>query len=235
MTNSGQLPADDAGATLRRFDGVRGQRYGEIILFGADAAGHQVGSIYNTLGLNDPTGSGDTCPQQLWDAIDVGALTKEYEALGAMKNGPRLWCLDWIEAMTAVERDFSGIKARWVMWLDLSDDLRKQQSFAYTPVTGRRDTSFGIDAGSPACILDDPDGDAWVMKSVSLITHPEQTYEGLPGLGDRLEPPPGWQFRHVVLDADLVLTPDNGTARITQDDLGNVYDRAGGPFSNYTP
>jgi hypothetical protein len=32
-----------------------------------------------------------------------------------------------------------------------------------------------------------------------------------------------------------VLTPDNGTARITQDDLGNVYDRAGGPFSNYKP
>ena len=106
---------------------------------------------------------------------------------------------------------------------------------AYTPSTGRRDTRLGIDAGSPAFVLDDPDGDAWVMKSVSLITHPEQTYEGLTGLGDRLNLPPGWTFRAIVLDTDVVLTPDNGTARITQDDLGNVYDRAGGPFSNYRP
>ena len=72
-----------------------------------------------------------------------------------------------------------------------------------------------------------------MMKSVSLITHPEQTYEGLTGLGDRLRLPLGWAFRAVVLDADLILTPDNGTARIAQDDFGNVYDRAGGPFSNY--
>ena len=38
-----------------------------------------------------------------------------------------------------------------------------------------------------------------------------------------------------MLDADLVLIPDNGTAPIVQDDLGNAYDRAGGPFSNYRP
>jgi hypothetical protein len=98
-----------------------------------------------------------------------------------------------------------------------------------------RDTRFGIGAGSPTLILDHPYGDSWVMKSVSLITHPEQTYEGLTGLGDVLDLPPGWAFRMVVLDADLVLTPDNGTARITHDDLGNVCDPAGGPFSNYRP
>jgi hypothetical protein len=39
----------------------------------------------------------------------------------------------------------------------------------------------------------------------------------------------------VTLDQDLVLTPDNGTARILQDDVGNTYDRVGGPFSNYKP
>ena len=119
------------------------------------------------------------------------------------------------------------------MWLDITDELRA--ATAYAPMTGRRDTHLGINAGSPAFILDDPDGDAWVMKSVSLITHPDQTYEGLTGLGDRLDLPAGWAFRAVELDADLVLTPDNGSVRVTQDDLGNVYDRAGGPFSNYRP
>lgn len=143
--------------------------------------------------------------------------------------------MDWTEGLAGAERDFSGLKARWVMWLDVPKELGTHESVAYKPITGRRDTSFGIDAGSPAFLLDDPDGGTWVMKSVSLIEHPEQTYEDLPGLGDRLHPPPGWRFRHVVLDRDLVLTPDNGAARITQDDLGNVYDRAGGPYSNYIP
>jgi hypothetical protein len=40
-------------------------------------------------------------------------------------------------------------------------------------------------------------------------------------------------FGTVTLGADLVLTPHDGTAPIIQDDLGNAYDRAGGPFSNY--
>jgi hypothetical protein len=88
----------------------------------------------------------------------------------------------------------------------------------YSPLTGRRDTRFGIDAGSPAFVLDNPDSNTWVMKSVSLITHPEQTYEGLTGLGDRLSLPLGWAVRAVVLDADLILTPDNaphGSPRTT--------------------
>jgi hypothetical protein len=73
------------------------------------------------------------------------------------------------------------------------------------------------------------------MKSVSLILDPTQTYESMTGLGARLHLPAGWSFRPVTLDQDLVLTPDNGTARILQDDVGNTYDRVGGPFSNYKP
>jgi hypothetical protein len=236
MTTSATLPSDDVGATLQRRDGVRGQRYGEIFLIGADAAtGRLVGGVYNTTGLNDPAGTGDSCPQELWDKIDAEAVTKEYNALTTIKNGPRLWCLDWVEGMSGAERDFAGLRARWGMWLDVTDQMRQQGNIAYTSGTGRRDTRFGINAGSPAFVLEDSEGNPWVMKSVSLITHPEQTYEGLAGLGDRLNLPSGWAFRAVVLDVDLVLTPDKGTARITQDEYGNVYDRAGGPFSNYRP
>jgi hypothetical protein len=39
----------------------------------------------------------------------------------------------------------------------------------------------------------------------------------------------------VLLDQDLVLTSDAGAAKITQDELGNTYDRVGGPYSNYKP
>ena len=236
MTLTTKLPPDDVGATLRRSDGVRGRRYTEIFLIDADAAtGRLIAAIYNTSGLNDPAGTGDSCPQQLVDQLDVEALKEEYGVLAAFVNGPRLWTLDWMEGMSGTERDFSGLKARWVMWLDVPNEAGAQGSVPYTPMTGRRDTSLGINAGSPAFSFDDPDGQSWVMKSASLMVDPSLTYGGLSALGDRLQPPPGWRFRTVVLDSDLVLTPHDGTARIVQDELGNTYDQVGGPFSNYTP
>ena len=233
---SAKLPHDDADAKLVRFEKIRGQRYTEIFLIGGHAIIHDINAgIYNTIGLNDPGGTGDTTPQSVLDQVEVDALTRQYDVLGAFKNGPRLWCLDWAEVMVGQERDFMGLKARWVMWLDVPKEFRKHESVAYKTITGKRDTQFGINNGSPAFILDDPDGDSWVMKSVSLIADPSQTYESLKDLGGRLQPPPGWKYRAVVLGQDLVLTPDNGAAHITQDELGNTYDRVGGPYSNFKP
>ena len=227
---SAKLPHDDADAKLMRFENIRGQRYTEIFLIGGHAIIHDINAgIYNTIGLNDPGGTGDTTPQAVLDQVDLDALTRQYDVLGAFKNGPRLWCLDWVEVMVGGERDFMGLKARWVMWLDVPKEFRKHESVAYKTITGKRDTQFGINNGSPAFILDDPDGNAWVMKSVSLIVDPGQTYDSVKGLGGRLQPPPGWKFRAVVLQQDLVLTPDNGAAHITQDELGNTDDRIGGP------
>ena len=236
MRLSAKLPHDDEGAELMRFEDIRGQRYTEIFLIGGHAiTRHLVAGVYNTLGMNDPAGTGDTCPQAVLDQVNVEDLTQKYHLLGAFKNGPRLWCLDWVEAMVGAERDFSGLTARWVMWLDVPEEMRKHESVAYKPITGKRDTQLGISKGSPAFLLDDPDGDSWCMKSASLIVDPGQTYESLKDLGGRLKPPPGWNFRAVLLDQDLVLTPDEGAARITQDELGNTYDRVGGAYSNYKP
>jgi len=236
MKLSAKLPHDDTGAELMRFDNVRGHRYTEIFLIGGHAiTGHLVGGVYNTVGLNDPSGEGDSCPQELLDKIDVDVLKEEYDVLSAFKNGPRLWCLDWVEVMVGVERDFNGLQARWVMWLDVPKEMRKHESVAYKQISGKRDTQLGINTGSPAFILDDPHGDSWVMKSASQIVDPNQSYESLANLGDRLTPAPGWSFRAVVLQKDLVLTSDNGSVKITQDDLGNTYDRVGGAYSNYKP
>jgi hypothetical protein len=231
---SANLPHDDANAKLMRFEDICGQRYTEIFLIGGHAIIHDINAgIYNTIGLNDPDGTGDTTPQAVLDQVDIDALTKQYDILGAFKNGPRLWTLDWAEAMVGEERDFMGLKVRWVMWLDVPKEFRKHDSVAYKTITGKRDTQFGINKGSLAFILDDPDGDSWVMKSASLIVDPSQTYDSLSDLGGRLQPPPGWKFRAMALQQDLVLTPDNGAAHITQDELGNTYDRVGGPYSNY--
>jgi hypothetical protein len=210
MKLSAKVPPDDKGAKLVRFKDVRGQRYTEIFLIGGHVlTRHLVGGVYNTLGRNDPAGTGDTSPQDILDKVDVDALEEEYDLIRAFKNGPRLWCLDWVEVMVGKERDFHGLHARWVMWLDVPKEMRKHQSVAYKEISGKRDTQLGITAGSPAFLLKD--------------------------LGGRLNPAPGWKFRAVVLDQDLVLTPDDGAAKITQDELGNTYDRVGGAYSNYKP
>lgn len=236
MKLSAKLPHDEIGAGLMRFENVRGRRFTEILLVGGHAiTGKLVAGVYNTIGRNDAAGTGDTSPQALLDKVDVDALTEEYEVISVFKDGPRLWCLDWLEVMLGVERDFDGLKARWVMWLDVPKEMRKHESVAYKPVNGRRDTKLGINKGSPAFILDDPGGSSWVMRSAGLILDPSQTYESLETLGDRLHPAPGWRFRTTVLERDLVLTSDGGTFHSTQDDLGNTYDRVGGPFSNYEP
>ena len=233
---SAKLPQDDTGAKLMRFENVSGQRYTEIFLIGGHAIIRDINAgVYNTIGLNDPNGTGDTCPQAVLDQVDVDALKKQYDILGAFKNGPRLWTLDWVEVMVGGERDFNGLKARWVMWLDVPKEMRKHESVAYKTIHGKRDTQLGINRGSPVFLLDDPDGNTWCMKSASLIVDPNQTYESLKDLGSRLKPAPGWKFRTEVLEKDLVLTADNGAVNITQDEIGNTYDRVGGPYSNYKP
>ena len=64
-----KLPKDDAGAQLMRFEGVRGQRYTEIFIIGGNVM-HLVGGVYNTIGLNESNGTGDSCPQAVLDKIN---------------------------------------------------------------------------------------------------------------------------------------------------------------------
>ena len=231
------LPKDDAGAKLMRFDGINGQRYTEIFLIGGNKLTNKlVGGIYNTVGLNDPEHTGDTCPTEILDKVNVKTLAKEHDVLGAFKNGPRLWTLDWLEVMGGTVRDLQGLEARWVMWLNVPKGLGgSQDQLSYRPIHGKRDTHMGINKGTRVYLLDDPDGNTYCMKSASKIIDPDQTYDSLKDLGSRLTPKPGWKFRTVVLEKDLVFNTDKGNAVIAQDDLGNTYDRVGGPYSNYKP
>ena len=231
------LPNDGADAKLMTFRETYGHRYTEMFLIGGNAITRNLqANVYNTWGLNGGDTTGDSSPAALLDKIDDKAIAKQYHVLAAFKNGPRLWTLDWIEVEMGSELDFGGMKARWVNWLDMKGISTKPGEAAYKNITVTRHTRFGFNTGTRISILDDPAGNPWVMKSFSLITHPDQRFEELATLGNRLTLPAGWTFRSVVLGQDLVLTPEkDGTAHITQDDFGNTYDRAGGPYSNYKP
>jgi hypothetical protein len=140
-----ELPHDDIGATAMHVENLRGQRYAEIFLIGAEPIIHDLtAGVYNTVGLNDPNRTGDSCPQALLDNVEVAALKDGSGLLGAFKNGPRLWCLDWAEVTVGKERDFMGLKARWVMWLDVPEEFRNHKTIAYKAITGTRHTCLGI-------------------------------------------------------------------------------------------
>ena len=231
------LPNDGADAKPFTFKDVRGQRYTEMFLIGGNGITKDLkANVYNTTGLNGGATTGDSCPAALLDKVDVKELKDQYHTLAAFKNGPRFWTLDWIEVEMGKELDFGGMKARWVNWLDMKGISTEPGAADYKNITVGRHTKFGFDKGKQVFVLEDPDGNPWVMKSMSLITHPDQKFDELGALGSRLKLPPGWKFRAPVLEQDLVLTPDkDGVAHITQDDFGNTYDRAGGPYSNIRP
>jgi hypothetical protein len=238
LAGCAKAPPDNAQLTELQFENLMGSRYTEILLvFGNALTSTYTAGVYNTVGLNgaNPGGGGDSCPAEILDKIDMKRVKQDNRALSSIKNGPRLWAVDYVGVKTGKERDFQGLKAHWVMWFPIPDEIRKGKDLSYQVMHATRDTSMGIRKGSRAYILDDPQGNSWVMKSASLIKDPSQRFEALKDLGSRLKLPTGWAFRSPVLEEDLVFQTDNGKTQITQDELGNTYDRVGGPFSNYKP
>jgi hypothetical protein len=233
-----EAPKDDAQLTDIKFADLMGTRYTEIlVVFGNALKSEYVAGVYNTVGLNgaNPAGGGDSSPAVILDKIDMKKVQEDNHALSTVKNGARFWTVDHIGVKAGRERDFQGLKARWVTWFLIPDAIREHKDLSYAVMNVRRDTSMSINKGSRAFILDDAEGNSWVMKSASLIVDPKQKLEDLKDLGVRLKTPAGWRFRSPVLEQELVFTTDNGKTLITQDELGNTYDRVGGPYSNYKP
>jgi hypothetical protein len=238
LAGCASMPKDDAQLTEVKFTNLMGSRYTEILLVFGDAVTKDfTAGIYNTIGLNgaNPAGGGDSSPAAILDKIDLKKIAKDDDALKAIKNGPRLWTVDHIGVKVGKERDFQGLKARWVMWFPVPEAIVEGKDLSYSIMTAKRDTSMGINKGSRVYILDDPQGTSFVMKSASLIKDPNQKFDDLKNLGSRLKLAPGWKFRTLILEQDLVFMTDNGKTNIVQDDIGNTYDRVGGPYSNYKP
>ena len=231
------IPPDNAQLTELKFDGLMGSRYTEILLvFGNGLTKNFTAGVYNTVGLNgaDPNGNRDSSPADL-STIDIEKARDENKALSVVKNGPRRWTVDNIGVKAGKIRDFHILKAHWVMWFPIPPVYLEGETAPYTVMHANRDTSMSINEGSRVYLLDDPDGNSWCMKSMGLINDPNQKFEELKNLGSRLKLAEGWKFRTKILEQDLVFMTDNGKTMITQDDIGNTYDRIGGPYSNYKP
>jgi len=232
------LPPDGAEAKMTRFNNLRDVRYAEIFLIAGNGITKDLSAaFYNTTARNNEGDSMNTCPQELWDKIDVKQLKEEYNVLAAFKNGPRHWTMDWIELGVGIEHDFNGLKARWmgVVKLPKQVNLNEKGSSGYKPTEVARKSQMGFSKGKPVFALIDPQGRPWVMQAYSLIDDRSITYEGLNTLGQKLvNIAAGWKYKVIVLDQDLVIHSD-GIANIVQDELGNTYDLCEVKSSNFIP
>jgi hypothetical protein len=96
----------------------------------------------------------------------------------------------------------------------------------YTSLSVERETQFIYFAGSEVYELVDPDGSVYTMISYTNMVDDTLTEADLPGLGSRLELPPGWSFRVRVLSADYVIENQDGVATVVSDELRNTYQLA---------
>lgn len=231
-----EILSDGVGATSVRIDNLHKVRYVEIFLAGGDTrTGKVVASVYNTSLL--PTTalvSKDTAPQAWAQGLDFAQIKKEFGVLGASLNGPKLWMLDWVEIENGVKREFNGVKVPWVATLNLAG---VSESKPYKSMTIDRKSRVGWNKGTTVLLLDDADGNTWVMKGFQLGLKPQYSYEEFvaAGASQFKQLPTGWKFRIKVLDKDLIETPEGGVATIMSDEFFNVYDKTGAGMTNYTP
>ena len=136
LAGCSSIPTKDAAnAKLMHFENTRAQRYTEVFAIYGDAVTKNLtAGVYNTIGLNgaSPAGSGDSSPQALLDKVTPELVKSETGALGGFINGPRVWTLDWIEVNVGKERNFNGLKARWVTWFPIPKDMDLSKKEART-------------------------------------------------------------------------------------------------------
>jgi hypothetical protein len=178
-----------------------------------------VGTVYNTLGLND-------CPPAQWDKISEASMRKRFGAIMVVLNGPRHFVMDVIGAAgdtaSGATVDVGGLSltARATITLRLADMRTKP----YRERIVDRETRYIFKAGRPVFLLVRPDGARYAMQSYAETADKSLSYADLPTLGTKLKLPDGWRYDTMTPDADLVLGA-KGKATIVQDDLADTYQK----------
>lgn len=232
--------ADGVGAKLVRVENLHRVRFLEIFLAGREAkTGKLVAACYNPLFTRQGIpASRDTAPQAPVEGLDFEKMKQDYGVLGASLNGPKLWLPDWAEIDAGVERDFNGIKAVWVAQLDMGNSAGGvSESTPYQPMSIARKSGLGWNKGTTVLLLDDAEGNTWVMKGFQLGLKPKYSYDEFRAAGQSQfeKLPAGWKFRVKTLEKDLVEAPEGGVATIMPDEFFNIYDKTGPGMSNYKP
>jgi hypothetical protein len=230
---------DGDGAKFTRFENMHQTRFVEIFLAGREAkTGKTVAACYNSMyTAKGSPASKDTAPQAWAAGLDMEKLKKQFGVVGASLNGPKIWMPDWVELAVGRERAFNGKKFNWVAQLDISEKGGIGEDQPYVPMKIARDSKWGWNKGTKVALLDDPEGNVWILKGFQLGLKPTQTFEQFMAAGQNQfkKLPPGWKFRIKTLDKEVIEIPEGNVATIMPDEFFNIYDKTGPSMTNYKP
>lgn len=208
-----EIKGGNVGAA-RFLDGLRGQRYGEVLLVYDSLPVHV--EVYNSFSLND-------CPDELWQRLDPVMIAREYGASLAILNGPRYWMIDAVAKINVTEaivRDFGGIEMRRVATIETDGPLVPRY---YSERRVQRGAEFFFDAGRDIFELVSDDGRRYVLQAYCVSVDASITPATLSSLGEKLHLPSGWVFQRRVLDQELSVDTTHHEATVLQDELQNTY------------
>ena len=183
-------------------------RYCELVLNYDDRA-----EIYNSTGLTD-------CPDDQWDNLDVDSIAQTYGANSVDKNGPQYWMTDNLTLYGSEPFDLGGIMMRFGATLPPPTPGGSSDPPPYSVFSPTKTQYNEYNAGSTVYQLVDPDGNVYVLQARKNTV----SADSLATLGDQLSLPDGWEYRAVVLDADLEFNMTSDMAiPSTADDFGQIY------------
>jgi hypothetical protein len=233
-----EVLSDGDNAKTMRVENSHLMRFIEMYLAGIDPeTGDIIAECYGTYANPDIPADRDSAPQAQVETIDMEQVKKEYGVLGVSMNGPKLWLPDWFEVEVGKVRKFGDMVAPWTAQLNLGKKLNVNKVTPYKSFTIARKSAVNWNKGTTVMVIDDADGNTWIMKGFELGMHPQRTYEEFMAAGPAIfkQLPEGWKARIVTLEQDNHEVPENGVATIMADEFFNVYDKTGPGMSNYKP
>jgi len=210
----------------------RPHRFCEVALINGTSKGNAIAEFYNSTGVDDPT------PER-FAALDEKKLAKENHARKAFCNPVRYWMMDefWCNE-AGVDHTFGDIKMTWMGVVPVEELEKSVTKGHYNPGYIFRNSQYKFNKGSEIYILDSPDGEVFVMQSFTSFVQKQVDINHIKDLGPLLHMPPGFKFRSVVLDRDLIVNQEKTKylAHVFQDDLKNAYQGSdGGKAFNFIP
>ena len=200
-------------------------RYCEVLI--ARLNGDTVeAEVWGTQSLND-------CPEAEIRALDPEQIAADNNANFAVINGPRYWVIDELRVVTIppgfrapedIRQTFGGVEMRLITSVQVAaGDAAASGSGSYQVAEVARDTVFTFFEGRRVYELTDPDGQRYLMQSLSQAVRKGQHITELVDLGGLLDLPEGWSFRSYVLEQTLELPAVDGIARVVTDNFSNTY------------
>ena len=218
-----QLHVEDQGDSLV---------FCEVALITGTSKANAIADFYNSTGT-------DICTPEKFAALDKAQILKETGAREVFLNPSRRWMFDVLDVFEdGVERTFGGIKMTWMGVVPVEELEKGVTKGHYVPGYIFRNNQYTFKKGREIYLLDAPDGEVFVMQSFTNYKQQKVTLANARDLGSVLTLPPGWKFRSVVLDRDLIVNQKrtNGMAHVFQDDMLNAYQGSdGGKAFSFVP